>query len=368
MRATSLGRGGGGGFGTGWNGDGEAGDVGVEDERLLGVAEGAEGLFLGVGGRHALWAGGDFFASDITGVGHFEGVFAFGDVEEMEGVVFLADFGGDELGVVVGVVDFDFGGVDGASGAAFEDGTGDGVEAGEGDLDVIGFRGFAVGDLDSFGIALAHDIAEVDGELVTSVGGGRAAIAEDVVDDDVIDFKGGLDEVLARGEAAEAEAAGVVGGGSGEGARQEVGAEVRPFASFVFAEQGDCAAGVGGAVVEADDAGDRGAVDEVDFGGGGAVGGDGDGGEERCHEVGDGLGGVVEIVAGELGERGEIAHFFGDDIVLTRADVGDGEGAVEEGLDDGDDGLAFRVSTVGLEGGGGEVDDGLEDNRGHAGG
>jgi len=82
-------------------------------------------------------AGGDFGAGNVTGLGDFEGVLAFGDVEEVEGVVFFADVGGDELGVVVGVVDRDVGGVDGAAGGAFEDGSGDGVEGGEGDLDVV---------------------------------------------------------------------------------------------------------------------------------------------------------------------------------------------------------------------------------------
>lgn len=133
-----------------------------------------------------------------------------------------------------------------------------------------------------------------------------------------------------------------------------------------FAEQGDGAAGVGGAVVEADAAGDGCALEEVDLGVGGAVGGDGDGGEECGHEFDGGLRGVVEVFAGELGEGGEVAELFGDDVIVAGADVGDGEGAVKEGLGDGGVGLGFGVFAVGLEGGRVEVDDGLEDDRGHA--
>jgi len=55
-----------------------------------------------------------------------------------------------------------------------------------------------------------------------------------VVDDDVVEFEGGFEEVLAGGETTEAEAAGVVGVGSAEGPGEEFGAEARPLAGFIF--------------------------------------------------------------------------------------------------------------------------------------
>ena len=132
----------------------------MEEERLLRDAERPESLFFGVAGWHALRAVGDFGAGDVAGAGDLEGVLAFGNVEEVEGFVLLADVGGDELRVVVGVVDFDVGGVDRAAGGGFVHGSGDGVEGGEGDLDVVSVGVFAFGDLDWFGVALTLALPE----------------------------------------------------------------------------------------------------------------------------------------------------------------------------------------------------------------
>lgn len=118
----------------------------------------------------------------------------------------------------------------------------------------------------------------------------------------------------------------------------------------------------------ADGTGDGGALEEVDLGSGGAVGGDGDGSEEVGHEFGSGVGRVVEVFAGELGEGRKVADLFGDNVIVAGMDVGNDEGAVEEGLDDFGGGFGLEVFALPLECGGGEIEDGLEDDGGDAGG
>jgi hypothetical protein len=189
--------------------------------------------------------------NDIGSARDFESVLAFGDIGEMELTGGGADFGFGAGGVVVGIVEFDAGAIDGGASFEVEDSAGDGVKFGETDLNRVAVRLFALFEGNDLRFARADAVAKVDVPAVVRL---TRRIDPRGIHIGAAEREGRAKQVFAGRKSGDAEVALIVGGGSanlGENEQAFLGFELGPFSVLAFAQQRDGGLGVRPAIVKA---------------------------------------------------------------------------------------------------------------------